>query len=203
MAVKVQTHQYDAVSMSFVPGEKRGDGGGEERELLGQVGELPSCARSATMLRSAGRAIGGGAGRAIGGGAGRAIGSGAGRAIGGGAGRAIGGGAGRRGFAVTVCETPADYEASVSAAGDNLVVAYYTAAWCGPCKQIAPIYEAHSDEYADVAFLKIDVDDNDEQAANASISMMPTFKFLKGGAEVASFSGADPSSLAAMLKELA
>ena len=179
MAVKVQTHQYDAVSMSFVPGEKRGDGGGEERELLGQVGELPSCARSATMLRSAGRAIGGGAGRAI------------------------GGGAGRRGFAVTVCETPADYEASVSAAGDNLVVAYYTAAWCGPCKQIAPIYEAHSDEYADVAFLKIDVDDNDEQAANASISMMPTFKFLKGGAEVASFSGADPSSLAAMLKELA
>jgi thiol-disulfide isomerase/thioredoxin len=39
--------------------------------------------------------------------------------------------------AVIVCDTPDQYEAAVAAAGDKLVVSYFTASWCGPCKMVS------------------------------------------------------------------
>lgn len=40
---------------------------------------------------------------------------------------------------------------------------------------IAPIYKELSNTYDDVVFLKVDVDDNPETAANYNVSAMPTF----------------------------
>ncbi len=47
--------------------------------------------------------------------------------------------------------------------------------WCGPCQMIAPIYKELSNTYDDVVFLKVDVDENPETAANYNVSAMPTF----------------------------
>lgn len=39
-------------------------------------------------------------------------------------------------------------------------VMYFTATWCPPCKMIAPIYTSLAETYPNVAFGKIDIDDN-------------------------------------------
>ena len=60
---------------------------------------------------------------------------------------------------------------------------------------IAPIFEKVSVEFPDISFLKIDIDDNPEAAANSSIQSVPTFQFLSGQEMVGSFAGADENLL--------
>ena len=70
------------------------------------------------------------------------------------------------------------------------------------CKIIAPIYEDLSKQYQDVAFGKIDVDNNQDSAAEFQISAVPTFVFSKGKETVNKFSGADKVQLEKLVKEL-
>ncbi|KAL3760528.1 hypothetical protein ACHAWU_001863 [Discostella pseudostelligera] len=81
-------------------------------------------------------------------------------------------------------------------------VMYFTASWCPPCKMIAPIYEDLSKQYPDVAFGKIDVDNNQDSAAEFHISAVPTFVFSKGKEAVNKFSGADKVQLEKLVKDL-
>ena len=81
-------------------------------------------------------------------------------------------------------------------------VMYFTATWCPPCKMIAPIYDELSDKYPDVAFGKIDVDDNQESAVEFEISAVPTFIFSKGDESVNKFSGADKGQLEKLVQDL-
>jgi thioredoxin 1 len=46
---------------------------------------------------------------------------------------------------------------------------------------IAPLYAELSEEFGDVIFVKVDVDENPELAAKYSVSAMPTFVFIKDG----------------------
>lgn len=69
-------------------------------------------------------------------------------------------------------------------AGDKLVIIDFFATWCGPCKVISPQFEELSNELTDIVFLKIDVDDNEDIAAEYEISSMPTFIFIKNGKPV-------------------
>ena len=41
---------------------------------------------------------------------------------------------------------------------NNLVIVDFFATWCGPCKMIAPLLEKFQNEYSNIKFLKIDVD---------------------------------------------
>eukprot|EP00531_Pseudo-nitzschia_arenysensis_P013563 CAMPEP_0116140398 /NCGR_PEP_ID=MMETSP0329-20121206/13822_1 /TAXON_ID=697910 /ORGANISM="Pseudo-nitzschia arenysensis, Strain B593" /LENGTH=184 /DNA_ID=CAMNT_0003635501 /DNA_START=163 /DNA_END=717 /DNA_ORIENTATION=- len=98
-------------------------------------------------------------------------------------------------------ETLDDVNSLVLRAGSagQLVVIDFTATWCGPCQMIAPIYKELSNTYDDVVFLKVDVDENPETAANYKVSAMPTFIFIKGGVVVERVMGADPSKLQASI----
>jgi len=85
--------------------------------------------------------------------------------------------------------------------GNKLVVIDFTASWCGPCRAIAPLYEALSEEIDNVVFVKIDVDENPETAAKFSVSAMPTFVFVKGGEVVDRLMGANPNRLRELIEE--
>jgi len=66
---------------------------------------------------------------------------------------------------------------------------------------IGPIFEGMVDQYPDVVFVKVDVDDAADVAEKCGISAMPTFQFYIGGEKVDSFSGADESKLKATIQK--
>lgn len=63
----------------------------------------------------------------------------------------------------------------------RLVVIDMYADWCGPCKMMAPIIDSLSNEYEDVKFVKINVDDNPDIAARYNVESIPNFVFIKNG----------------------
>ncbi|XP_066460484.1 thioredoxin-like isoform X1 [Eleutherodactylus coqui] len=103
---------------------------------------------------------------------------------------------------VRFVESLDDFKATLSDAGDKLVVVDFTATWCGPCKMIAPFFEELSKKYPDVVFIKVDVDDAQDVALHCDIKCMPTFHFYKNGERVHEFSGANQSSLEQKVQEL-
>lgn len=56
---------------------------------------------------------------------------------------------------------------------------------CGPCRNIAPLFEQLPAKYPKAVFLKVDVDKCSETASSQGVSAMPTFIFYR--ARVSSF----------------
>merc|ERR1712243_329195 len=78
-----------------------------------------------------------------------------------------------------------DFDKQLTSAGGKLVVVNFSATWCGPCKRMAPIFEAMSSRFFHrVVFLTVDVDDCEDVAERYEISAMPTFLFIKNKAMV-------------------
>ena len=67
---------------------------------------------------------------------------------------------------------------------------------------IAPVFEKVSADFPDLAFLKIDIDDNPDAAAEAGIRSVPTFMFMNGKKKIADFAGADESMLRGNIQAL-
>ena len=78
----------------------------------------------------------------------------------------------------------------ISAKGFTLVDFY--ADWCGPCKMLAPILEELSNEYDDVDFIKVNVDNEPELAAQYQIMSIPAVFLFKDGEVVAKTGGLRP-----------
>ena len=66
----------------------------------------------------------------------------------------------------------------------QLVLVDFWAAWCGPCKLIAPIVEELCNTRSDVKVCKINVDEQFELAVRYQISSIPTVMFFKNGKAV-------------------
>ena len=63
---------------------------------------------------------------------------------------------------------------------DKVLVDFY-AAWCGPCRMLAPVLEELSEEVNDVEIVKVDVDELGSLAARYGIMSIPTLLvFTKG-----------------------
>ncbi|KAK5137611.1 hypothetical protein LTR08_007906 [Meristemomyces frigidus] len=88
----------------------------------------------------------------------------------------------------------------------RIVVADFYADWCGPCKAIAPVYEALSAQLSrprTITFVKINTDTQPAIAQSYNITAMPTFMLFKAGRETQRIRGADPKALDAAVKALA
>ena len=100
--------------------------------------------------------------------------------------------------AVTELNSPAEFESALEAAGDSLVIVDYATSWCGPCKVIAPKYEAMSEEFSDVKFFKVMGDSSKEADTlmrSQGVKALPSFHFWKKKELVEKVGGAKPDAL--------
>jgi len=72
------------------------------------------------------------------------------------------------------------------------VVVDFWAAWCGPCRMVAPELEALAAERADLKIVKVDVDANPTIAGRYGIQGIPTIALFRDGQRVAASVGAKP-----------
>lgn len=64
---------------------------------------------------------------------------------------------------------------------NDLVLIDFWAAWCGPCKQFSPVYDAIAQDHSDVVFGKVNVDVEQGIAQQFNITSIPTVAVIKNG----------------------
>ena len=76
--------------------------------------------------------------------------------------------------------------------GSPIVLVDFWAAWCGPCRQFAPVFEKVSDAHADIVFAKVDTEAEPGLAQVFQISSIPTLMAIRDGVVLYSQAGALP-----------
>lgn len=76
---------------------------------------------------------------------------------------------------------------------DGIVLVDWWAAWCGPCRSFAPVFEQASQTHDDIVFAKVDTEAQQDLAAQAGITSIPTLMAFRDGILVFSQAGALPA----------
>ncbi len=87
--------------------------------------------------------------------------------------------------------TDANFQAEVLEA-DKPVLVDFWAPWCGPCRMVGPILQEIAGERDDLQIVKLNVDDNQQTAAQFEVLSIPTLILFKHGAVAAKVIGAMP-----------
>ena len=93
-----------------------------------------------------------------------------------------------------------DWFSMLEASAEMPVVVDFSAAWCRPCAAIAPLFAELCAKHARAFFVKVDVDEMEEAAAEAGVTAMPTFHVYRHGGVVDTVEGADARRLEAMVR---
>lgn len=81
-----------------------------------------------------------------------------------------------------------DFESTVT--GSGIVFVDFWAGWCAPCIGFAPVFEAAAQRHPDIVFGKVDTEAEQQLAASARISSIPTLMVFRDGVLIFSQPGA-------------
>ena len=77
---------------------------------------------------------------------------------------------------------------------NDIVIVDFWAEWCGPCKSFGPTFEAASDKYPEIAFAKVNTEEEREMAAGFNIRSIPTLMVFREQVILYAEAGALPAS---------
>ncbi len=101
----------------------------------------------------------------------------------------------------TVEMTAQNFEEVVSS--NDVVLIDFWAAWCGPCRSFAPVYEKISNQHPEIVFGKVDTEAQQELAGSFNIMSIPTLMVIREGVVLYSQAGALPERALADLVDQA
>jgi thioredoxin 1 len=88
----------------------------------------------------------------------------------------------------TITLTMDNFEETVTK--ENIALVDWWAAWCGPCRRFAPVFDEASENHTDITFGKVDTEAEQQLAAAARIMSIPTLMAFRDGILVFSQPGA-------------
>ena len=62
---------------------------------------------------------------------------------------------------------------------NDFIIIDYWAPWCGPCQSFGPVFEKVSEDYPEIAFCKVNTEEEQEIAAHFQIRSIPTLMILR------------------------
>ena len=77
---------------------------------------------------------------------------------------------------------------------ENLTIVDFWAVWCGPCRVLKPLLHKIASEHSEIQLLTVDVDSNQELAAEYDINSIPAVFMFKNGEIVDNFVGVMPEN---------
>ncbi|SFC55938.1 thioredoxin [Streptomyces aidingensis] len=90
----------------------------------------------------------------------------------------------------TIELTKENFDTSVKTS--DIVLVDFWAAWCGPCRMFAPVFEEAAEKHQDIVFGKVDTEAEQELAAAFQISSIPTLMAIRDGVILYAQPGALP-----------